>query len=266
MMTTGVLVTTGNSQECRAYHAGVALAGLTTHCEHAGAISGGGSAYCGTECEAYCTQMMATCVAGSANQQYSTYAQCLSVCAAFPATGTRTPLDTTGDTIQCRMYHALVAGTDSTTTTAHCPHAGPTGGGQCGTPCDAYCDVIQAACGTSGTDSQFSSTATCLTSCAAYATSGTFDDSTGDTLQCRMYHATVALAGDTTAKTTHCPHAGVTSDPTYCGASTTSSGSMASSTAGTMTGTGSVSGAAIVQASVALIASMAAALLLAKQL
>jgi hypothetical protein len=264
MMTTGVLVTTGNSQECRAYHAGVALAGLTVHCPHAGPTGGGDATLCGTDCEAYCTQITATCTA-TADLQYSSYANCLTICEAFPKTGTRTPLDTTGDTIQCRMYHALVAGTDSTTMTAHCPHAGPTGGGQCGTECDAYCDVTQLACGTTGTNSQFASTAACLTACAAYATSGTFGDTTGNTIQCRMYHATVALGGDATTKMTHCPHAGETSDPTYCGA-TTSTGSMASSTAGTMTGTGSVSGAAIVQASVALIASMAAALLLAKQL
>lgn len=210
---------------------------------------------------------MAACTA-TADVQYSSYAACISVCAAFPSTGTVTPLDTSGDTVQCRNYHALAAVTLADTTN-HCPHAGPTGGGQCGTICDGYCDVIQLACGTSGTDMQFADTASCLTACAAYAITGTFGDSTGNTIQCRMYHATVALAGDASVKTTHCPHAGQTSITTYCGATTTTGSSSVTSmtsTTSTTSMTGTASGANVLQASFALIATMAAALLIAKKL
>jgi len=258
-----MVVTSGNSLECRAYHGAVALAagGSTLHCPHAGP-TGGGTVYCGSFCESYCTQIMVSCPITGTNLQYTSYAECVAVCAAFPQDGVVTPLAVDGDSVQCRHYHALVA---ADTPDPHCTHAGPTGGGTCGSVCAAYCDVIQAACGTSGTNSQFADTATCLTACATYATTGTFRDSTGNTLQCRMYHAGVAQAGTTDDKTLHCPHAGQTSTSTYCGSGSMTGTSMTSTT-GSMTGTGTVSGAAVVQASFALIASIAAALLIAKQL
>jgi len=190
--------------------------------------------------------------------QYSSYAACVAICAAFPTTGSVTPLDTISDTVQCRNYHALVAPADQTT---HCPHAGPSGGGQCGTTCDGYCDIIQLACGTTGTNSQYASTSACLTSCAAM-TAGTFGDTTGNTLACRAYHAGVALSSG--LATTHCPHAGPTGgSSTYCGASGSSSSStMTSSTGTSMAG----SGATNVQASFALIVSLAAIAIISKQL
>jgi hypothetical protein len=95
-----------------------------------------------------------------------------------------------------------------------------------------------------------------LTSCATYIASGAEGATSGNTLQCRQYHAGVALTGDATAKSTHCPHAGAT--PTaFCVATA------GSSSGGTSTGTNAASG---LSASLVLVAAAIAAAIAAKQL
>jgi hypothetical protein len=78
-------------------------------------------------CAFYCTQMMANCT--GANAQYTSAEECLSYCnGARWAPGMEGA--TSGNTLACRIYHGggpamMMPGT-------HCPHAGPTGDGVCG--------------------------------------------------------------------------------------------------------------------------------------
>ncbi len=67
--------------------------------------------------------------------------------------------------------------------------------------CDTYCSVIEEAC--TGENSQYESTAACMTACGSMAL-GTSGDTAGDSVGCRTYHA--GLASESAA--THCPHAG----------------------------------------------------------
>jgi len=134
------------------------------------------------------------------------------MCAAFPA---GTSSDTAVDSLACRVYHATVAANAATTieVSAHCLHAGATGGSTCGTVCEAYCDVSAELC--TGTNSLYASTAACLSACADFDFTGTLGTSFGGTYQCRAYHLAAAASGDDTYKDTHCPHAGAS--PTgYC--------------------------------------------------
>ena len=75
--------------------------------------------------------------------------------------------------------------------------------------CVSYCTAIMANCLGDGSDAgmgsngQYTSMDNCLHSCAAMPV-GALADSSGNTLGCRLYHATAAK-GD---PATHCPHAG----------------------------------------------------------
>jgi len=82
----------------------------------------------GNTCAFYCAQMMANCT--GANTQYTSAEECVSYCnGARWAPGMEGA--TSGNTLACRIYHGggpamMMPGT-------HCPHAGPTGDGVCGT-------------------------------------------------------------------------------------------------------------------------------------
>lgn len=111
----------GNTLGCRTYHAVLAISDATTHCVHAG--PSGGDA-CGTWCENYCYLSLKNCT-GGLSHGYTSNADCLSYCANntnIPKTGMAGA--TSGNTVQCRIYHLGVAGTDSSNATTHCPHAG----------------------------------------------------------------------------------------------------------------------------------------------
>lgn len=68
--------------------------------------------------------------------------------------------------------------------------------------CDGFCTDMMATC--SGDNAQYASKDECLTSCAAFPTTGTDGDTSGDTLQCREYHLGAAASDPAT----HCSHAG----------------------------------------------------------
>jgi hypothetical protein len=190
-----------NSLSCRAYHLGVAktsAAAAVIHCPHAGDLGGG---VCGSYCQNYCGKIGSVCTGAAI--QYSDINQCLALCPAIPTTAASGSATTGGDSLQCRSYHIGVASVSSANALVHCPHAGLDGGpAVCGSLCDAYCDQMVRTCPTTF----FADKATCMTACAAYDATGTVGATSGDTLQCRFYHATVAtLTGDLT----HCSHASV---------------------------------------------------------
>ena len=75
--------------------------------------------------------------------------------------------------------------------------------------CPSYCATIAQNC--TGLRLEYENTETCLALCSHFDT-GSPGDQTGDSLACRVYHATAAA----TDPTFHCPHAGP-SGGTHCG-------------------------------------------------
>ncbi len=85
----------------------------------------------GLSCMSYCTTIMTNCTAD--NMQYADMAECVAYCgrAMWPM---GTVGEMTNNTLGCHSYHAGVAGTGGAIgATLHCPHAGPSGDGVCGT-------------------------------------------------------------------------------------------------------------------------------------
>ncbi len=162
-----------------------------------------------TACEMYCTNAMTNCT--GANALYPEKSKCMTVCAAMPEGAAA---DQSGDTAYCRAYHAGVPA--SQMPDLHCPHASASSNTDvCGTLCEAYCDQVMAHC--MGANALYADRAACDTACAAANfPEGTFKDQAGDTIQCRIYHASFPAAADPGL---HCPHAKVTPDPgTPCAA------------------------------------------------
>lgn len=158
-------------------------------------------------CAYYCSTIATNCTAG--NIQFASDANCMDTCMHF-APGALT--DTGGDTLGCRIYHAEMAAADAT---VHCPHAGPTGGGVCGTNqpnyCAVFCPLETAIC-----PNAWNATGQmrCLgaSGCSTIATgtepyNATATNQTGNTLFCRFWHLTAAA----TDPTTHCPHTALVS-------------------------------------------------------
>jgi hypothetical protein len=164
----------------------------TTSTSDGGGGEGGGAT--GATCASYCASVGANCTAG--NLQYADEAQCLAACAAFEQ---GEPGATSGNSLECRQYHADFASNDPAT---HCVHAGPLGTGACeGTngSCDGFCAIAMAEC-----SNIYETLNDCLTDCALNADDVVYHQgvTTGDNLACRMYHLTVAIA----APDPHCEH------------------------------------------------------------
>jgi hypothetical protein len=145
-------------------------------------------------CQAYCDDIVNNCTGD--NTQYTSEAQCLAVCEAFE------PGDVgaqSGNSLECRAYHAGAALGDADT---HCSHAGPGGNGPCGSNCEGFCTLVLHAC--TGDDLAYASLDDCLDACEGFDDTEPYDsgDVGGDTLACRLYHATVAT-GDPVQ---HCEH------------------------------------------------------------
>jgi len=147
-------------------------------------------------CSAYCTTIQANCTGAiGANMMYPNMQSCLHACALFSV---GTSADTSGDTLGCRLYHANAAKGDPAT---HCPHAGPSGGGVCGTDrCAAFCELASAVCtsanGLPGTF-PFTSKSQCMSVCGTapfkFDTTMPEQQEAGATLNCAFYHLTEAF-------------------------------------------------------------------------
>jgi hypothetical protein len=158
-------------------------------------------------CAGYCAAVSANCTA--ANAQFASDAACNTYCARartapeFWSEGTAGAAS--GNSVACRTYHG---GAPAVANAAlHCPHAGPSGGNACGDWCENYCDLALAAC--TGANQLFGDRATCLTQCGTLATTGVPNATSGNTVQCRIYHLGVASSSAANA-TVHCPHGSVT--------------------------------------------------------
>ena len=182
--------TTGNSLQCRTYHASVAAEDGALHCPHAGSNGGG---QCGDYCENYCHIAMQTC-----GDLYADADGCMAECKALPVSDDY--LATAGDSVQCRTYHAsFPALADGA---LHCPHAGPDGAGVCGSNCEVYCDRAMTNC-----DGLYEDAETCMSFCGTFRTDGEPNAVGGNSVQCRTYHANLPAADNADL---HCGHASLT--------------------------------------------------------
>ncbi len=150
-------------------------------------------------CVAYCKQIETACA--GPNDQYASLETCLGTCGTFAlgAAG-----DISGNTLSCRAYHAIAADEDPLT---HCPHAGPSGAGVCGQPCESFCSIALQTC--TGPNVVYLDQAACLAACAGFPQTGPYSASTtsGDSFACRLYHLGAATVDDTG----HCPHVAASS-------------------------------------------------------
>lgn len=146
-------------------------------------------------CQAYCTAIASACT--GAEKQYDSMANCMDTCSTFSVGAAG---EMTGNTLGCRATHVDLAKTAPTT---HCEHAGPAGGGACGAICDGFCTLVTAKCAT-----QWPTANACMTACAGFTSTPPYGlPESGDTVQCRLYHGTMAA----TTPGTHCPHTQPTS-------------------------------------------------------
>jgi|SRR5579859_1758205 len=170
-------------------------------------------------CTSYCAAVMSECT--GANAQYLSTDACVNACANFPV---GTAADTSGNTLGCRTYHAMLA---ATMPIPHCWHAGPYGYGACGDECAGFCLLATTWCtpagGFDGGAPPYTNDTTCLTSCAGYKQIDAADGGvgldggfyaqgpgSGNTLDCREYHLGASLKGGADQQL-HCQHPGATS-------------------------------------------------------
>jgi hypothetical protein len=109
---------TGNTVGCRLFHAKqIELIGEeASECPAAGP---GGDGVCGTNCQGYCSLMQNLCPPELG-------VECAATCPAVPDIGGYDSSETSGLTLQCRLYHVSAATLDPA---FHCPHAA--GAGPC---------------------------------------------------------------------------------------------------------------------------------------
>ena len=186
------------------------------------------------DCPTYCTNIQANCKDTNAQFGGANAADATAHCTAACATWTKgMASDMTGATLGCHIYHAgAPAMTDPVT---HCPHAGPGGdkvdaAGTCGDACTNFCTIEIGACGLkpASATGQYTDTAACVSACGAFDKTHPYkiDPSVmpfrtpgGDSLACRLYHATnAAIAG---AAAVHCPHTAATPTGPCSGTATT---------------------------------------------
>jgi hypothetical protein len=117
--------THGNTLACRLTYANRAHSEPYTYCTGAGP---GGDAKCGTNCEGFCTLMMAACTAastGPGREYFESFLDCQSSCSELDDVGSYNTSDRSlqkgADHVQCRLYHVGAALMNDSYT--HCPHA-----------------------------------------------------------------------------------------------------------------------------------------------
>jgi hypothetical protein len=180
---------------CKIYHATASFGGDKSHCTHA---SPSGAGLCGTRCENYCMISAKTCTGN--NSIYADFATCNTTCSTSIVTD-GTVADRGGNTKDCRIYHAFAANATANPA-VHCPHASHSGGDVCGTWCTVYCDLAMLC---TGNLQLYTTPAACMSNCTSLKITGKVGDTSGDSIQCRIYHLGVAAQTPALA-TAHCPH------------------------------------------------------------
>ncbi len=149
-------------------------------------------------CDEYCNLVLSACPGDLS--VYEDLESCKKVCARLEPGNSSKPV---GNTVQCRLQQAReAAALEVEEKSFHCPSAGPGGGERCAPlgakpDCEGYCQVYSDACSSISKDWGFNSKEECVRKCAAvpqeaYAISSAA--TSGDTLACRLLHATRALS------------------------------------------------------------------------
>jgi hypothetical protein len=205
----------GDTVQCRIEHVSNATGSATaplTHCGHAALVA---TEYCRAtqneppECAEFCRFNLAACTGDLA--VYESDKQCMAVCMALDG-GLNSHREE--NTMGCRSWHTFNSLIDPA---SHCAHTGPGGDGHCGLDqvdktgnCVSYCTIAEKACGAVFT-AKYASRAACELECSTQPDSfGAKMDAkyriaaaqSGNTLQCRLLHASRALSD-----MTECPSA-----------------------------------------------------------
>jgi hypothetical protein len=157
------------------------------------------------QCKDYCASVMDACHDEFA--VYTTLELCMGVCAQLDP-GDDNEFAMT-NTVACRANQVLAAKAEPDT---NCKSAGPGGNGQCGTDCDAYCDLFPKVC---PDQNEYPNKAACLQACSGLPEQNSFNvvtDHGGDTIECRLVHVSSA----TVDPKTHCPHAPIRPSQPWC--------------------------------------------------
>jgi hypothetical protein len=205
---------TDDTVQCRLFQLEVA-SGLTgadkkTFCDAARLE---GSPYCTVSpppigCDPYCQAIQGLCgdLKGPGKKpaaQYNGYDACFGQCQSTYAFPKGEIWHRDQNTIGCRYWHAVAAGVEDPL--FHCPAAGPSGGGVCGSQCELYCQLATTIC--TDANALYDSVDACLATCSIFPTDGKMGDLSGDTLQCRL--TTLASATDEpAAPAVLCPQVG----------------------------------------------------------
>jgi hypothetical protein len=193
----------GDTIQCRLVHVSSATVEPRSHCPHSALAP---TEWCieaadkPPDCAEFCRFNQAGCAGDLA--VYESTAQCMAVCAALPP---GTNADREENTMGCRHWHTFNSLIDPA---SHCSHTAPGGDGHCGLDspdktgnCAAYCMLVEKACAT-GFAAQYASQTACQLDCSTRPDSfGAKHDSkyrvatavSGNTLQCRILHASRAL-------------------------------------------------------------------------
>jgi hypothetical protein len=118
-----------NTLACRQYYAGSpALTDAVTYCLAAGPFGGG---VCGDRCTAFCGLTLGACPPATPRAPYASTPDCQTACAGYPyrdggVEGGGEPPDgpASGDTLNCRLFHARSAVQDG----SGCVNVGPDSG------------------------------------------------------------------------------------------------------------------------------------------
>lgn len=116
----------GNTVECRANHAKLAVTDAENVAKHCNAASPIGGGTCGAPCESFCALNLAQCRAPRISvATYPSGADCTKACAALafdPAQARSDFLLGEGNTLHCRDYHLQAAFKSDAAAVTHCDH------------------------------------------------------------------------------------------------------------------------------------------------
>jgi len=172
------------------------------------------------DCNSYCARIQANCI--GMNAQYIDLASCKATCLSFTV-GSSSVNDTSGNTLGCRIFYAVGA-SNATAAATDCAYAGPAG--DVITPsslafcsgddiCTSFCTLEIKACGSldapltgDPTDAdgnplfQYRNIVDCMRSCPSFDRNHAYSTSAaGDSLACRLLHATIAASSAPNAAT-----------------------------------------------------------------
>jgi hypothetical protein len=156
------------------------------------------------QCKEYCTTVMEACTGKLA--VYTSDQVCLNVCKLLDPGDALEPV---GNTVACRIKQAELAELEPA---EHCKSAGPGGNGECGTDCEAYCQLFPQTC---ASEDRYKNEASCLKACAGLTDNDRYDvdgDHEGDTIECRLMHVSSAAV----LPNEHCSHAPIQPTKPWC--------------------------------------------------